>query len=223
MSVLRRRPSTCANISPSAKYPLAVVEKLLDVLGAVLGVGYDIGCKFGTTLLRSSLGDRARQLKYHSLVGLFHGHAHNRLCQTEKLGTYVEGMGLEDLETCERFFSKSNKLANATRYASVFHRHQTITSYFQHTDRFETYHNLTTFIAGNYKQALGILNTAPALERTMADKGWDGPTLEGWLVEEREYLKGLKTEPLPETFEMEYYTNLVRMEASECVQLLLPP
>ncbi|KAG2034623.1 hypothetical protein BDR03DRAFT_869707 [Suillus americanus] len=33
-----------------AKYPLAVVSKLLDIFGKQLGGGYDIGCQFKTTL-----------------------------------------------------------------------------------------------------------------------------------------------------------------------------
>ena len=52
-------------------------------------------------------------------------------------------MGLEDLEGCERFFSKSNGLAPSLRYASVFHRQQKIVEFMQHMDTFETYHNLS--------------------------------------------------------------------------------
>jgi hypothetical protein len=127
-----------------SKYPLAVVEVLLDALGIRLGAGYDIGCKFGTTLDLSELGPLARQLDYKSLVGSFHGHAHNRLCQLSHLATYVKGMGLEDLEGCERFFSKSNALASSLRYASVFHRQQKIVEFIKHMDAFETSRNLST-------------------------------------------------------------------------------
>ena len=106
-------------------------------------MGYDIGCGFRTTLNSSPLGVRARELSYESLVGSFHGHAHNRLCQLSFLATYVEGMGLEDLEGCERFFSKSNALASSLRYASVFHHQQKIIEFMRHMDTFETYHNLS--------------------------------------------------------------------------------
>ena len=99
------------NLAFSAKYPLAVVEVLLEAFGAGIGGGYDIGCKFGMTLNRSELGPLAQALDYRALVGAFHGHAHNHLCQLSFLATYVKGMGLEDLEGCERFFSKSNALA----------------------------------------------------------------------------------------------------------------
>ena len=105
----------------SAKYPLACVEKLLQAFSDDIGGGFDIGCKFKTTLNNSPLGPRARQLRHTCLVGAFHGHAHNCLCQLSHLATYVKGLGLEDLERCERAFSKSNALAAALRYASIFH------------------------------------------------------------------------------------------------------
>ena len=97
------------------------MEVLLEAFGDGIGGGYDIGCKFGTMLNHSELGPRARELDYRALVGSFHGHAHNRLCQLSFLATYVKGMGLEDLEGCERFFSKLNVLASSLRYASIFH------------------------------------------------------------------------------------------------------
>jgi hypothetical protein len=131
------------NYSHSSKYPLAVVEVLLEVFGADIGGGYDISCKFQTTLNRSELGPRARELAFKALVGAFHGHAHNRLCQLSFLATYVKGMGLEDLEGCERFFSKSNALASSLRYASVFHWQQKMIEFMKHMDTFETYPNLS--------------------------------------------------------------------------------
>jgi hypothetical protein len=119
---------------------------MLEVFGDDLALGYDIGCRFKTTLDNSPLGARARSNNHTSLVGAFHGHAHNRLCQLQHLATYVDGLGLEDLEGCERFFSKSNALAGSTRYASVFHRRQSIVEFCKHTDTFETYQNLSKSI-----------------------------------------------------------------------------
>ncbi|KAI6139895.1 hypothetical protein EDD17DRAFT_1782462 [Pisolithus thermaeus] len=109
-----------------AKYPLAVVSKLMATFSDGLGGGYDIRC---TTL-------------HTCLVGAFHGHAHCRLCQLSHLTSYVEGLGLEDLETCECMFSKSNALASTLRYATAFHRQQAINAYFEHNDIFEIYANL---------------------------------------------------------------------------------
>jgi hypothetical protein len=120
-----------------------VVALLLKVFGKDLGGGYDIGCKFKSTVEKSPLGSLARSLNYTSLVGSFHGHAHRRLCQLIHLATYVQGLGLEDLEGCERAFSKSNALAAAIRHASVFHRKQAIVTYFKHNDDVEVYQNLS--------------------------------------------------------------------------------
>lgn len=126
-----------------AKYPLAVVEALLDAFSSGIGCGYDIGCKFKTTLANSALGERAQALGFRALVGAFHGHAHNCLCQLSHLATYVKGLGLEDLEGCERFFSKSNALAASTRHASKFHCQQKIAEYLKYTDALETSQNLS--------------------------------------------------------------------------------
>ena len=62
------------------------------------------------------------------------------------LGTYVKGLGIEDLEGGERFFSVSNGMASSTRYASRFHRQQKIVNFIQHHGKFETYPNLSLFL-----------------------------------------------------------------------------
>ncbi|KAG1868650.1 hypothetical protein F4604DRAFT_1881541 [Suillus subluteus] len=162
-----------------AKYPLAVVAKLLDVFGGNLGGGYDIGCHFKTTLNNSTLGPLACSLNHTCLVGAFHGHAHRCLCQLVSLTTYIKGLGIEDLETCERTFSKSNSLASSLRYASVFHRQQAIDSYFEHNDNFEVYANLSNFLYSNYRQALDILaNGNVVLPKLMQDIGPDEEMLQ---------------------------------------------
>lgn len=156
--------------------------------------------------------------RYTSLVGAFHGHAHNRLCQLDFLATYVRGLGLEDLEGCERFFSESNELASSIRYATTFHRHQAITTYFQYKDRVDTYASLSLFLCNNYKQALTIINAEPELFRLMKDYGvTDRSEFEEWLKEEKEYLQGLSKEPPEETLQMEYYQRLVNLNACEYV------
>ncbi|KAG2136207.1 hypothetical protein BD769DRAFT_1626952 [Suillus cothurnatus] len=195
-----------------AKYPLAVISKLLDVFGSNLGGRYDIGCQFKTTLDNSSLGPLARSLHHTGLVGAFHGHAHRRLCQLFSLTTYIKGLGLEDLETCKWTFSKSNSLASALCYASIFHRQQAIDTYFEHNNNFEVYANLSDFLYSNYKQVLDILNdgnaTLPQLMRDL--KVADETVFEHWLEEEKVYLQGLTQEPEDETLQMDYWQRLVK-------------
>jgi hypothetical protein len=205
---------------------------MLDVFGQDLALGYDIGCRFETTIGNSPLGPTAIAKNHRCLVGAFHGHAHNRLCQSRYLATYVKGLGLEDLEGCEHFFAKSNALASSTRYASVFHRRQAISEYARYTDKFDTYQNLcmshqtsfintnprftATFLLNNYRQALDLLQTKPAVTAALEKLGaMDATVVEGWLCEEGSYLRGLSKEPLQETWEMEYYTTVVKLRDSE--------
>ncbi|KAF8583365.1 hypothetical protein K439DRAFT_1617574 [Ramaria rubella] len=61
-----------------AKYPLATISRLLEILPERLGLGYDIACSFWSTLMRSSLGGQARKQGLRMVVPAFHGHAHNR-------------------------------------------------------------------------------------------------------------------------------------------------
>ncbi|KAJ7062969.1 hypothetical protein B0H15DRAFT_794779 [Mycena belliarum] len=206
-----------------AKYPLSVQKELLEAFGLNLGSGYDVGCHFEGTVRNSELGGFAREMNLKCLVGAFHGHAHNRLCQLEFLATYVEGLGLEDLEGCERFFSRSNGLAKLCRYASRFHRQQEISTYAKHFDAFETYANLGKFLCANYKQALTILKSEGALSSWMRQEGVESTDeFKQWLREEKDYLLNLKNSPkqTTESLEMEYVQKLINLSASEYVCLL---
>lgn len=179
-------------------------------------MGYDIGCGFGTTVDNSPLGKKARKLRFASLVGAFHGHAHCRLCQTSHLCTYTDGLGLEHLEQCETFFSESNELASSTRHMNTFHRRQAIARYCYHHDNFEAYSRLSKFLVDNYKQALEMEATRPALAKTMADLGIpSAETFNQWLEDERRYLSGLKKEPPEETLHMDYLKKLVKLQDAE--------
>ena len=69
----------------------------------------------------------------------------------------------------------------------------------------------------NYKQALDILKGEAALQKTIADQAIDGSeaTFQGWLLEERTYLKNLQKEPLQEMLEMEYLQKLLDWHGAE--------
>ncbi|KAF8212930.1 hypothetical protein K438DRAFT_1565919 [Mycena galopus ATCC 62051] len=201
-----------------AKYPLAIENTLMDAFGKDIGFGYDIGCGHAKTLKNSPLGPKAKEHNFRMLVGAFHGHAHNRRCQLKYLATYVEGMGIEDLEGCERLFSKSNGLSRSVRYASVFHRKQTIRAYLAHVDTFDTYANLSTFLVNNHKQAVSILDTEKSVKYAMAQAGVTEEMMKTRLEEEKAYLDGLSVEP-EETDQMEYYQQLVNLQDRRCAFL----
>jgi hypothetical protein len=118
-----------------AKYPLAIVDKLLNVFqGRRIKCGYDIACAFWKTLMASSLGPKARERCFQMVVGSFYGHAHNRGCQVNWHPLYVKDIGHANFEGCERIFRFSNPLAPGTRHASKFRRQQAIEEHFAFWD-----------------------------------------------------------------------------------------
>ncbi|KAG2117378.1 uncharacterized protein F5147DRAFT_743073 [Suillus discolor] len=119
----------------SMKYPIASLNKLMEVFGKNILYGYDIKCALEKILLRSSLANHIKELNLHGVVPAFHGHAHNHLCQVQHYSKYKVGAGKEDFETCERHL----KLRNATE----FHRHQTLDEHFRFADM-DKYANLCT-------------------------------------------------------------------------------
>ncbi|KAG2159181.1 uncharacterized protein EDB93DRAFT_1237893 [Suillus bovinus] len=141
------------------KYPIASLKKLMDVFGPNILYGYDIKCAFKKILLRSSLADDMKQLNIQGVVPVFHGHAHNQLCQVQHHSKYMVGAGKEDFETCERVFSESNALAAQTRNATEFHCHQALDEHFRFADM-DKYAGLSNFIHQNYVQALSIINAS---------------------------------------------------------------
>lgn len=99
---------------------------LLEKYGPCQACGYDIGCSMDGTCQRSKLGDAAAKRKLMLLVNAFHGYQHNRLCQCDYHPLYREGIGMEDMETCERLFSVLNSVARCIRTASRYHWLQAI-------------------------------------------------------------------------------------------------
>jgi len=110
----------------SEKYPLATISQLMEVLPPGLGLGYVIACLVSITLMNSSLSMKACNLGLHLVMPAFHGHAHNHLCQLSFHILMSSGFGLEDLETCESVFARSNAVTWLTRHATPFHQWQFI-------------------------------------------------------------------------------------------------
>lgn len=213
------------------KYPLAVTKKLLEVFGEDIALGYDIACSFMKTVWKSALAELARRLRLTGITPSFHGHSHNRLCQVFWHPTYVEGIGKEDLEGCERLFSASNALASTTRLATPFHRMQDIEEHFLFWD--EDKHvesgacrswkltnkpnaSIGNFIYNNYRQALEIIGIGRAnLAALEARLGTTAEDYKRFLNEERAYLSNLKKEPESTMQIVEYMEKLEKYWKAE--------
>ncbi|KAJ3846355.1 hypothetical protein EV368DRAFT_69981 [Lentinula lateritia] len=149
------------------------------------------------------------------VIGTMHGYAHERVCQLVFLMLYIVGMGLEDGEGCERYFSVTNSLAPITRYQSIFHRRQSVAEFAYYHD-LQTYSNLSKFIYGNYKQALRIICSKHLVRSRMQESGISSPEVfYTWLVEEGEYLWNLCKTPPKETIEMEYFAKLDALQSCQ--------
>ncbi|KAH9952824.1 hypothetical protein BGW80DRAFT_1186765, partial [Lactifluus volemus] len=199
------------------KYPLAMVDKLMEVHGGNIACGYDIGCSFSKTLSSSSLGPRAAELCFRLVVGSFHGHAHNRACQLDWHPHHVTGMGRADFEGCERIFASSNALAPGTRHASSFHRHQAIEQHFAFWDE-DKYAVLSRFLSNHYREALKIVKDYAGQLKTIQDAhGISEDDFARFLHAEKSYLQGLKTEPPEETIQFQYIEALDLLHQHRCV------
>jgi hypothetical protein len=172
-----------------------MISKALEVFGDRVLVGYDIGCRLSSTIRRSSLAVAFSEKSYRCCVNAFHGYAHNYGCQRKNHPLYIEGTGLEDLETMERIFSASNSVARLTRHASPFNRRMFIDMHFNQWDE-DKYLNLGTMLYNNYRQAIYILTEdAQAMNETLATLGISEEVLALYISEESEYIDQLGKEP----------------------------
>ncbi|EJD47608.1 hypothetical protein AURDEDRAFT_163480 [Auricularia subglabra TFB-10046 SS5] len=200
-----------------AKYPLAIISRMLRVGMRGTRCGYDIGCAFQGTLDRSSLGQHARDAKITSGLNSFHGYGHNRLCQLAHHPLYHHGFGLEDLEICERFFSWLNGIGGVVRHASHYHWLQAFDLGIIQWDE-DKYHELSKFLLNNVRQAVRLKKEyEPLLSEFKRRTGLTDTEIEGWLGEERAYLEGLKAEPEEVGLKMDYIAMLNELEDAEAV------
>ncbi|KAJ7175613.1 hypothetical protein C8R46DRAFT_1030650 [Mycena filopes] len=167
---------------------------LLDQYGADIGIGYDIMCAFFKTLMRSSLGASVTAMRMQGVVPAFHGHAHNRACQIGWHPLYVDGVGLEDFEECERTFARSNHLASTTRLATPFHRQQQIDEHFH-------FHDMD-------KHAASELSTGTELSLLEATLGTTAADYDQYHTTEVKYFQDLKKEPEAVQQTMDYIALL---------------
>ncbi|KAG2133401.1 hypothetical protein BD769DRAFT_1627423 [Suillus cothurnatus] len=186
-------------IFKSAKYPLATINKLLDVFGDNQAIGSDIGC------------NKAFNHKLSLSVNAFHGHAHNRKCQLQYHPMYLCGFGLEDLETCERIFASSNAAVCLIFHASHFHYSQFLDLHFDQWDM-DKYLELSHFIFNNYKQAVTLIDDftkeLDAYRLSFPDQAID---FETWVTEELAYLESIASEPARDALTVNYIEALEKL------------
>ncbi|KAG1850888.1 hypothetical protein F4604DRAFT_1686992 [Suillus subluteus] len=203
-----------------AKYPLATINKLIDVFGDNQAIGTDIGCSLAKTVAASSIRDKAADHRLLLAVNAFHGHAHNRKCQLQHHPLYLGGFGLEDLETCERIFAGSNAAASLIQHASHFHYVQYLDLHFDQWDT-DKYLELSRFIFNNYRQALTIITDytkeIEAYRLMYPDEVLD---FDSWIGEELAYLLAVGSEPQHDALTVEYINVVEDLEihlgVSEC-------
>ncbi|KIY47547.1 hypothetical protein FISHEDRAFT_45033 [Fistulina hepatica ATCC 64428] len=197
------------------KYPIANVNYVIDTYGEDVGQGYDIMCAFMKTLHRSSIAEKVKNSRLVGVVPAFHGHAHSRDCQVDWHPRYVKGVGMEDFEGSEHFFSRSNELAATTRTCTPFHRRQQILEFldFHNMDQ---YANHGRFLFTKYCAALRrIEDNVPQLAMLEERLHTTADDYERYLQEERTYLHGLKKEPPDVAQRFEYMEALDRFRKAE--------
>ncbi|RDX50672.1 hypothetical protein OH76DRAFT_1455223 [Lentinus brumalis] len=141
-----------------AKYALAMTSRVNEKIKGKKMFGYDIGCAFEDTVLHSILRDLFLASGSRFCVPAFHGYSHSYRCQCHYHPNAIQGVGLEDFETAERIFARSNELASVVRGASVYRRHLFIDMFFRQHDR-DRYANMAQMLHGNYVQALEVIET----------------------------------------------------------------
>ena len=174
----------------------------------------DIACGFKITAHKSSLAPLIRERQHEFIVNAFHGYSHSYRCQHKNHPTVVKGTGLEDFETCERFFSNSNGLAPVVRHCSSYRRGMLTSSWLVQWDE-DKYGNLGTFILNNYKQALQVLrDDIPALEEAMQSMDVTDADMDSWEIEQADFFLNLGVEPEGDLLQAEYVDLLQQLHTA---------
>ena len=194
-----------------------IAKAIAVILYVKIMWGYDIGCVFEETVLRSSLGQAFKERGWRFCVNAFHGYSHSYTCQLRHHPNVIKGLGLEDLETLERIFSGSNTLASITRYTSRYRRHALTALYFRQWDH-EKYSNIAQMLYNNYVQALNIVETQQAaLDDALGELGITISDLRSYIAEERKFFATLKDEDEKNLHAISYVEALQELRKLECV------
>ncbi|KAF6754506.1 hypothetical protein DFP72DRAFT_1068533 [Ephemerocybe angulata] len=198
-----------------AKYPLSIINRALEVLGDKLLIGYDIGCAFEGTIKSTTLGKKFVDSGSRCCVNAYHGYAHNYACQVKNHPNNIEGVGIEDLETMERFFSASNATAPVTRYTSKYRRRMLLDLFLKQHDR-DKYSTIGLMIRNNYQQALDIIRDGkPLLDRILSESGYTKSDLDNWQKEQAQYFSTLGKEREEDIYKVAYVELLQELSEAE--------
>ncbi|KAG1726792.1 uncharacterized protein EDB91DRAFT_1239604 [Suillus paluster] len=178
----------------SGEAPL--IDRLLDVCGADQAIGHDIACSSRKTIASSSIGAKAAELKLQVVVNA---------CQLRNHPLYLNGLGLEDLETCERIFASSNSAAVLIRHASPFHWMQYLDLHFDQWD-VDRYTELTLQI---------IKTNMPLLDEFKRVQNITDLDFVNWRNEEYEYLSQVAVEPASDAVAVAYVEQLEKLRFAE--------
>ncbi|KAG9086850.1 hypothetical protein FS749_003328 [Ceratobasidium sp. UAMH 11750] len=199
-----------------AKYPMAVVNKLITTHGDDIVIAYDIACSFFKTLMRSAKLARTFEIsRARMIIPAFHAYAHSRLCQLVWHPLWQSSLGLEDFEWCERVFSYSNAVARCTRHATRSMRHRFIELHFRRWDN-DRYASIGRFLYQNFVQAMSVVQEYNAhILALPPDAQVTDEEVDSLIQAEQTYLTNLKTEPPRDALRVEYVTQLQALEVAE--------
>ncbi|PPQ93511.1 hypothetical protein CVT25_005212 [Psilocybe cyanescens] len=102
------------------KYPLAIINQLLQEFRSDICLAYEIMCDFTVTLKKSILSEKVRAFCFCGVISAFYDHAYNCGCQVQWHPLYIEGVGLEGFKECKHTFCCSNKFASVTHLAMPY-------------------------------------------------------------------------------------------------------
>lgn len=143
-------------------------------------------------------------------MNAYHGYAHNYYCQTQNHPNNIEGVGLEDFKTMERFFSGSNAAAGLIRHATKFRRSLYLDLYLKQADA-DKYLQIGNMLLGNYKQAHQIIrDEGLLLNEALEAEGITTADLDLWQSEQRQYFdSNLGKEPEEDLHRIAYVELLI--------------
>ncbi|KAG1811154.1 uncharacterized protein BJ212DRAFT_1223160, partial [Suillus subaureus] len=166
-------------------------ELLLDVCGMDQAIGHNIACSSHKTIATSSIGVKAAGLNLQVVL------------QNHPL--YLNGLGLEDLETCECIFTSSNSAAILIQHASYFHWMQFLDLHFDQWDM-DQYSDLTLQI---------IKTNTPVLKEFKQLHDLMDADFVNWRNEEFEYLSNVAMEPTLDVIAVAYIKQLEKLQYVE--------